>query len=371
MIQVYGRFDGYFSHAQVSRGIACGLIKNNARIQIHNSDNMYSGYEGFEFEKVDPVGGWNSKARIGFYIGGYPNAEIFQAYMNDHEIKIGLFIAESSIIPKSWTIIANMFDFVLVPSKWTKDVYKKSGVRSKIYVVNHGISDKFAKIRNYFDFYGKNKHILNFLHICGASSFPERKGTAQLIEAFNECFSSRTATLTIRATKTPWFVNKISKCKEGLIRFSNARYGLNPNQMHRFMSYFNFIIQPSRSESYGIVPVEARSIGIPVILTNGTGHNEHIESIDSIIPIGDEYPIKVNGIESGMAPSVSKEAIKDILLSIKYNYLKQISDSYELAKNGYFYLNSWQKKTESLSILLKHLSKKHRERSFDDLFGIA
>ena len=78
MIQVYGRFDGWWSHAQVSRGIVEGLHTNGVRLRVFNVaaaqqpwavDPAQQNYEGLP---DDIEIGCDPEARVGFYVGGYP-----------------------------------------------------------------------------------------------------------------------------------------------------------------------------------------------------------------------------------------------------------------------------------------------------------
>ena len=138
-LQIYGRFAGYWSHSQVSRGVVTGLFRNGLHdMQICTVDR-YGGYEGLP---VRVASGCHASAPVGFYIGGYPPQ--VGPRMEDHACKVGLFIAESATIPTSWAMYAADFDLVLVPSKWTRDAYVDAGVKN-VYVVHHGLHDAYCK----------------------------------------------------------------------------------------------------------------------------------------------------------------------------------------------------------------------------------
>ena len=77
-----------------------------------------------------------------------------------------------------------------------------------------------------------------------------------------------------------------------------------------------------------MVPLEARALGIPVMLTDSSGHLEHFQGArDVCIWTGPSAPIAVNGIPSGMAPTVAVEDIEEALCDWPKNTLCSKFDS--------------------------------------------
>jgi glycosyltransferase involved in cell wall biosynthesis len=53
----------------------------------------------------------------------------------------------------------------------------------------------------------------------------------------------------------------------------------NDGRYHAFLRGWDAVIQPSRAEGFGMVPLEAASIGLPSVLTCNTGHEDFVLDI--------------------------------------------------------------------------------------------
>lgn len=364
MIQIYGRFDGYWSHAQVSRGIAAGLHTNGLRdIQICNVSHE-GGYEGLS-EPIE-CGGYNvslpsgmSSAPIGFFVGGYPPQ--MASWLDGHRVKVALFITESAVIPKLWAQIANQCHIVVVPSEWVGNAYQRAGVdRERLLVIPHGIHPlyQYAEAQLPAD-------PPRFLHVCGSASFPQRKGTPQLIEAFCRVFPTPDdGSLVIRLMPGGHEVELAAKGRQN-VHLDVSEAALRPDQMVSYQCGGGFctVIQPSRGEAFGIVPVEARAVGLPMVMTHCTGHLEHASAADIVVEHGLDRFLQTNGIPNGAAPSVSADAIEEALRAWKKSPPPIRAANRQYARNW-----SWPEVTRKLALRLKTLlSEFEGPRSLDVL----
>ena len=128
---------------------------------------------------------------------------------------------------------------------------------------------------------------------------------------------------------------------------------LEPAAMREFYNMgWDALILPSRAEAFGLCALEARSLGLPVILTHASGHSQHGESWDTVIKHGDDAPITVNGIPGGAAPTVSVDDIYDAMLEYVNNRHSRWLWAQQGA-NNYFDKNSWEKATTHLVRWLK------------------
>lgn len=325
MIQIYGRFDGWWSHSQVSRGLVAGLMQNGVDLCIWNV--MPGGavdYHGFEDFGVEPLVDLNPAMDSAFYIGGYPNLAL--SCMRQHRRKMGLFITESSRIPntdpsdpltepQNWVRCLQGYELVCTPSYWAHCAYARSGVEpKKLRIVHHGLHPVYASLAP-----PVSRDYLKFVHVAGAASFLDRKGTEKLVRAFCKVFSPGEAKLVLRTPLTP-HVQEILGSVPGdnfvVLDDSVPSWdAMNPGDMRRFLADADVVVQPSRSEAFGMVPLEARALGRLVVLTMTTGHREHFdEERDVIVPQGvSDFPIRVNGIPEGMAPDVTVQGIASAL----------------------------------------------------------
>ena len=297
-IQIYGQFDTYWSNAYVSRGVAAAFAAHGFDVALYDRSATYEGLWGPRGPHY--VCGMTD-APIGAFVG-YPIRAL--EYLANHERKVGFFIAESAVVPQAWAACANQCDLVIVPSTWTAHAYVASGLNpSKLVVAHHGLHPCYLQ---------QVEAVLplarpRFLHIAGARDFIERKGTLQLIEAFGDAEGH----LVIRTPHAPALQAKVVELGlEDRVTFDFHDTALPPEQMKHLLGQgWAAVVQPSRAEAFGLVPVEARACGIPVIMTRCAGHTEHAEPTDVVVTHGPDEPLAVNGIPNGSAPTVSAAAI--------------------------------------------------------------
>lgn len=346
LVQLYGQFGGQNSNAIVSRGIACALHKHNLDVQIYDPAGVYNGLW------EDLPTGMSPGAEIGLFVG-YPPESI--QFLTGHDIRVGCFIAESSILPAEWGAIASACDLVCVPSRWNAEAFIRSGVSpQKLLVMPHGLNPVYSK-KARLKLGGGAPH---FLHIAGAPAFRERKGTTLLIEAFGELAKAKPeAQLTLRCGSTdPDLVSAIKRANV-VDQVTIIEEGpLEPQEMRRFLCApdpgWNAIVLPSRAEAFGLCAIEARAVGLPVILTHCSGHAQHAEKWDTVIEHGPDAAITVNGIPNGAAPTVRSSSILDAL----WEYINNRHSRWVWASRGasnYFNKNSWGKSTKRFARWLR------------------
>lgn len=345
LIQFYGQFGGQNSNAIVSRGLACALKRGGLDVQIYDPEGVYNGL----WEDIPT--GISPSADIGIFIG-YPPHSI--QFLMGHETKVGCFIAESSSLPAEWSAIAASCDLVCVPSTWNAVAFIQGGVSpKKLMVVPHGLSPVWAKaVRR-----EPRSGAFSFLHIAGAAGFRERKGTLQLIKAFGQLGRelNNDLSLMMRCGMTdPALLSAIKRTEvPDLFVLTEDANLLEPRAMREFLCQdWDALVLPSRAEAFGLCALEARSVGLPVILTHCTGHSQHGEDFDTVIEHGPERPCQVNGIPGGTAPSVKASAIYDALLE----FIQSRNSRWVWAQHGannYYDKNSWTKVTRQLTRWLR------------------
>jgi glycosyltransferase involved in cell wall biosynthesis len=353
LVQLYGQFGSQNSNAIVSRGIACALHKHGLDVQIYDPAGVYNGL----WEDIPT--GMSPGAEVGIFVG-YPPESL--QFLSGHELRVGCFIAESASLPAEWGAIAAACDLVCVPSRWNAMAFVRAGCSpKKLQVMPHGLHPVYAKPGrlelNVGDAarYAGDAPWPRFLHIAGAPAFRERKGTGVLIRAFGELAKEQPeAHLTLRCGSTdPALVSAIKRA-DVIDQVTIIEEGpLEPAEMRRFLcSGWDALVLPSRAEAFGLCAIEARAVGLPVILTHCSGHRQHAEKWDTVIEHGPDAMIKVNGIPNGIAPTVRASSI---LVAMR-EYIENRHIKWVMAlkgANGYFNNNSWRESVRPLARWLR------------------
>ena len=364
LLQFYGQFGGYWSNCGVSRGLARGLYQNGVRLQVYETAQAALGDVDLSWYKdVDDLQvSLDPEVKAGLFVG-YP---VHSGLLDSHDIKIGAFIAESEHLPEMWVRCADRCDLIVVPSDWLRGVFLDHGIKaSKVLTVPHGLD------RAYFMSPPKQPPHMGtgtqFLHVSGARDFPWRKGTPSLLDAFKRLFGSGSpyaklkAKLIIRTPEAEW-LRKAIKGSEDLFVLDISDEALPPRQMmYKYCDHIFALVQPSAVEAFGLTPLEARALGIPVICTHCTGHAQHASPTDTVIEHGASIEMKVNGILKGKAPEITTEAIVKAFIRFM-NLQREIAQSQRWSTAyvqpvGYLERYTWQNVTRTLAERIKEMLK--------------
>ena len=169
------------------------------------------GYTGGPFfdAALEPAAGRDAAAPIGVFYG-VPDFVGEPVYA--HPTLIGGFVCETDRIPQRWVDVCNRFDLVLVPSRYCRETFRRSGVRARVMIVPHGLEPCYRPLRpkaraDPLVFYDAvNAHI------------PERKSLEELLRCFQRAFQGRRdVRLRLRAERS------------SAIRRYLVRYGIGPD----------------------------------------------------------------------------------------------------------------------------------------------
>lgn len=335
-ICVYGQFDNYWSSGSVSCGLVRGLVANGYSVEARNTRYAASGPHITKIVVGMPqlIGGepFEAPADVGIFYGyppigamlfeGGPSVVESESSLGRHKAKVGYLICESEIVPPAWLHSLKAYDKIFVPSKF---VQKALGTGD---VFHHGVDECYLKEddTNWNDM--NHSSCVNFLHINGARDFLDRKGFFDLVLAFKEvALRWENVYLYVRVPWSPHvarFIDEVNGCcEEKRIIHSISTNPLPPKDMLDFYtSGFNALVQPSRAEAFGLCCVEARMLGMPVLMTACTGHVDILERLRGdtrIHPIlhedSFEYEeIQVQGIPNGRAPIVGKRNVMKAMI---------------------------------------------------------
>lgn len=295
-ITVYGDFraGSWMSRGAVSRGLAQGLVAHGWKVHVmHDGRSAVEDLdipEGCRRAQISPM------TPYGLAIGGTPDA--ITPRLSRHAYRAALLVAESEVLPERFAPHLRQLHLVAVPSKFCAVVYKHLGMNpGRVIVVPHGLDPAFAQGR-VVPALGPSDRF-RFLHMTGGvADTIARKGTPELLEAFWRFAPSVPAELHIRV---PLYIDGDPERRTALGGWlfewqqSHRRQGsdvvledavpLAPAQMVEYLAGggWSALVQPSRAEGFGMLPLQARAVGLPCILTHITGHAMHAENWDTAI----------------------------------------------------------------------------------------
>lgn len=328
LIRLYGSQNGWGSSEVVFDGMHEGLSKNGqlAGTFIYNRDDD----EDALLDGVD--------APVCIACPPPRNIHIMGAF--GHKQRWFILAPNSTKVPPTFIdLISQHTDGIITPSQFGADSLRNSEYKGLLKVVSHGISEDLKSYVSEEDsdwlhetvlFKAMRRDCLSFLHT--AESSMDRKGTWPLVQAFvgwRYCGDSH-LTIVLSHREMDVLASQIedafgAKKPEDLNITIMGRVNLPPNAIGAFYSCFDVVCQPSRSEGFGLVPLEALACGIPVMITISTGHMQWCENSQKqlrpgIFPVmpGLMQPARFDG--DGMAPTVDPEAIRASLDEVMRTY---------------------------------------------------
>lgn len=189
----------------------------------------------------------------------------------------GMFVGDVDTIPGSWKALMEQQDVILTPSSWGKYVIEKAGIEQQVIVCNHGVSPLFYPDECHLDDYP-----FVFLHTCSAIYYPERKGTPQVLEAFSKLVETRknvSLRLVLGGKTKPMrrMLNALDKSVLERMQIHFREGAREPAEIRRAYQSCHAGLFPSRAEGFGMMALEVRACGVPVVQTLCTGHEDHLD----------------------------------------------------------------------------------------------
>jgi len=353
-VRLYGTLSGNSSFARVTAGMregleACGKYGGTVSIEdLDDEERMGGGLVGMPEETACAV-----------YVGPPTGVGCMASW---HQERWALLPANSSWMPSN--LLRIMWPHVtgfLAPSRWAADVLRgyvgriarDMGPRD-VSVWPHGVGPEFvpypdryeSRVAEYED------ECFRVLHL--ASTRLERKGTAQLVEAW--CMLLRDKRLPPRAElrlvldeppNWPEHVRRMAAEEPSIIHMDRA--GATAHHASAMYQACHVVCQPSRGEGFGLVPLEARASGVPVVMTGCTGHAEHAFDARGVAAVGvhlvaSHADAPIDDGPGAFAPEVRAEDVAETLGTVSKHWKILAEGAHEAAPFGKAW--SWQDVTE-------------------------
>jgi glycosyltransferase involved in cell wall biosynthesis len=309
-VMLYGVGRGNGSWARVTAGVregleACGALAGFYDVERVDVENALE--DGFD-------------APIGLCVGSPPTANVMVG-RGVHARRMLMIAANSSWLPGViMDRAAKVCTEFVAPSAWSADVIGRYAAGRPVLVYPHGVEQGFKPVGD-----GPPAGHFRALHL--ASTHMERKGTKELIHGWVTAVKRGAVAEGARLRLVidgprGLFNHVIFEACEGSPELADTielsqRLDLKVWDMAALYCDHHLVVQPSRAEGFGMVPLEARACGVPVVMTTCTGHGQHVGNMADIAPgmvrieAGEED--LVDDGPGALAPTVSPDAIADAL----------------------------------------------------------
>lgn len=300
-VRLYGISKTNTSWGRVTEGVReglkeAGVYAGYVPLDDLQEDSTYSGYD----------------APVAVYVGPPSMVAVMTSY-GEHQRRYAILAPNSSWLPEQLVGKMQEYATVVAPSTWGARVVERyTGVYVEPYL--HGVASGFVRSES---FVAPSLDRFRVLHL--ASTWKERKGTAELVEGWRMAVSrgdlggNPRLDVVVDAPEGTFNV-----AGEKSIFFPVRQLNFPTENMALIYRAYDLVCQPSRAEGFGLVPLEARACGVPVCATDCTGHADHVHNGDPgvvVVATGGLAPVDDAPLgERSEAPSLDAHEVAEALV---------------------------------------------------------
>jgi len=237
----------------------------------------------------------------------------------DNHYNIGYMAWELPSLPDSLSSSIDMFQ-----EMWTLSGFCTSAIGKKatvpVLTVPLYADPNRTVIENGREYFGFDQDAFLFMMAYDCNSYVSRKNPQAVVEAYMKAFSpqERNVGLVIKLSYPENYKDHIVELRKMLKPYPNIYFidkYLSDDEMRTLIQVSDAFVTLHRSEGLGLVPLEAMSLGTPVISTAWSGNMEYMTHMNTalvgyqMVPVDGQYVGSVPGDDLVWAePDVSEAA---------------------------------------------------------------
>lgn len=322
------------------------------------------GYKVYEIDELQfptyvPVTKYTAVVHPAFYIMnrvlesrkdiyGRFRKEYYDWWRSNYKELVGIDVCDSDMISEFAVALANLMDKVVVPSKYCVEVFTKSGVKSRVYWVPHGLDPEWYTIPNLWDTVPpsrihpaliqlylykvrKGKKIILFW----LRHSPERKGWFEVRETYVKLRKLRDDVILVLKTGLPNTAEYQQVMDLGAINI----YGwLTEADKMALYDLADITLMFSRGGSFELNCLESLGRGVPCIASDVGSWTEYVPPFLQVKHGRRVQPLPGNRIHVGYGYAVdvdsAVEKINDVLDNLQ-EYRAKVLEWRDSLKNIY------------------------------------
>lgn len=253
-------------------------------------------------------------------------------WSNPDAYHIGYVPWESTRLPEGWSEKMKEADEVWTTSPWCKTMFEKNGLEN-VRVYQHGIDQSvWQRKRRRPQDREEGLRQIRFLHVGEPAP---RKGGQLVFDTFTDLFEDRDdVLLTIKAHGYNTVRGPNSK---------NVRLITEEFETFRMIDLFNrqdVLVYPSTGEGFGLIPLQAMVMGMPVICTDNWAPYKHLLLPELRVPgrltpspwpemhPGNVYEPSAEGLRAAMERAADPLEYQSLSARVYYNSF-QVEQEYD------------------------------------------
>ena len=247
--------------------------------------------------------------------------------------------------PEHWIGHLNKCDAVFVPSEFNLRTFSRAGVKVPIFHIPH-VLDLSVWNADIEPLYKQPEFVFAFV-----GTWRRRKGYDLLLEAYMREFGpDENVRLLIKTDSANKASESIRSMKQGLQKKETApitleRKILREPMMARFLKSANCLVSPTLGEGFGLPPLQAMAVKVPVIVTNFAGCQDYADETNCTLlePSGFLCHDKLDPIPQFAYkkwPRVKVLDVQEAMRAVFENYQeaqRKADIAYERVQNNYGY----------------------------------